>query len=377
MQNNKVLLRYITIIVVSAGALMWLIQAAPKLDDEWKKRFKEHYHIYSLPMPESISFAGETIPLTNDDIIERYDRELLTNIYWQSQTVLFIKRAHKYFPEIEPILKANGIPDDFKYLCLAESGLQPLVVSPAGAASYWQFLDKTAKSFGLVVNEEIDERYHLQKATEAACKYFNQAYRTFGSWSMVAASYNMGIEGLRRQMLAQGETQYDQLYLNQETARYVLRIVAIKQIVSNPEKYGFYVAENHSYKRNPMVKIAVAEQGLDLYAFTKQYGCTYKDLKYYNPWLRKTTLSTRETVYIELPRNKVEKFISNAKDTIMHNALPDDMIEIEHIVKSGETLQSIANLYNVPVAEITSLNQLKQQTLTTGTRLRIRKMKME
>jgi membrane-bound lytic murein transglycosylase D len=377
MHNIKVSFNWMLYLSAFVAVFMLGIFASSKFNDEWNEQIKAHYRIYSAPIPEEIQFAGEKILLNEEDIIERFDRELLTNMYWQSQTLLFIKRANKYFPIIEPILKANNIPDDFKYLCLAESGLQPLVVSPAGAASYWQFLDKTAKNFGLTVNDEVDERYHLQKSTEAACKYFNLAYRTFGSWGLVAASYNMGIEGVRRQLLAQGETNYEYLFLNQETSRYLLRIIAIKQIVSKPQDYGFHVADSHKYKRMPTIVVAVNENGIDLYEFAKNYGCTYKDLKYYNPWLRKSTLNAKEVYYIHLPKRKLETLLPLVSDTIFHNALPDDMLEVIHIINAGETLQSIANLYNVPVDELVKLNNLKSQTLQVGSKIRVRKVKLE
>lgn len=173
--------RLIFILVLAAFTAGIFIRASFTEDDKQQQEFETYYKIYSLSIPDHLSFAGEKVPLTDFDVKERYDKELLTNVYWQSQTLLMIKRAEKYFPLIERILKQNGVPEDFKYIALAESGLQFNVVSPAGAASWWQFIDKTGKVFGLEVNDEVDERYHLEKSTEAACRYFLLAYREFGS----------------------------------------------------------------------------------------------------------------------------------------------------------------------------------------------------
>jgi hypothetical protein len=308
-------------IFVALGFVLMLslfIYAANPFNTEWKKEVKKNYNIYSMPFPEQLDFAGSIIPLQDEELKERYDRELLTNMYWQSQTLLFIKRANKIFPEIAPILKTYDVPDDFKYLSVAESGLQAHAVSSAGAAGYWQFLDKTGKVFGLIINEEVDERYHLQKSTEAACRYFKKAYEIFGDWSLVAASYNMGIEGVKRQLASQQENNYYDLYLNQETSRYLLRIVSIKTILQQPDEYGFHVAENHHYQKQEIVFIKVQQPVKDLYAFAKQYGCTYKELKYLNPWLRKPTLLSPGSWTIELPKRKIAQRMPINSDTIIH-----------------------------------------------------------
>jgi hypothetical protein len=318
MQTKRKAVYFILAGLVLTLSLGIFIYAADTFNTEWNKEVKANYNIYSMPFPEQLEFAGKTIPLQDEELKERYDRELLTNMYWQSQTILFIKRAAKYFPDIAPILKANGIPDDFKYLCVAESGLQAQVVSSAGAAGYWQFLDKTGKVFGLVINEEVDERYHLQKSTEAACRYFRKAYDIFGDWSLVAASYNMGIEGVKKQLTSQQENNYYDLYLNQETSRYLLRILSIKSILLQPDDFGFHIAESHYYQKQQTVFIHVKQPIKDLYVFAKQYGCTYKELKYLNPWLRKTTLLTPGNWTIELPKKKVSQRMPISSDSIMH-----------------------------------------------------------
>jgi hypothetical protein len=222
---------YVINICLLALALGIFIKADVSEDQKAKSGFQSNYQIYSIPTPEFCTFAGQKISLRDPDAQERFDREMLTNVYWQSQTILFIKRANRFFPSIERILRQQGIPLDFKYLAIAESGLQQ-VVSPAGAAGYWQFLDKTGKRYGLEITEEVDERYNIEKSTLAACKYFKEAYAQFGDWALVAASYNMGIEGVKRQVRSQSIKKYEDLYLNTETSRYLFRILSIKEINS-------------------------------------------------------------------------------------------------------------------------------------------------
>ena len=195
------------------------------------------YGVFSFVKPDNLNFAGEDIPLYSSEIWERFDNELLRNVYFQSNTLLYLKKANKFFPIIEPILKKHGIPDDFKYLAVIESGLEN-VVSPSGAAGFWQIMKKTAREYGLEVNDEIDERYNLEKSTIAACNYLNDAYKQFGNWTIAAASYNMGRGGINKRLKEQRVDNYYDLYLNSETARYIFRIIAIKEILQNPKKYG-------------------------------------------------------------------------------------------------------------------------------------------
>ena len=192
--------------------------------------------------PDSVSFAGERVPLEYFDVKEALDRELHVNTYWQSQTIFMIKRANRYFPEIEAILKEEGVPDDFKYMAMAESGLTNSV-SPSNAAGFWQFLKKTSEENGLQVNSEIDERFNIEKSTHAACKFLKNAYAKYGNWTMAAASYNMGKQGLSKQEDFQKEDNYYNLALNEETSRYIFRILAFKLVIKNPELYGFHLTK--------------------------------------------------------------------------------------------------------------------------------------
>lgn len=272
-------------------------------EDYFHQAFQKKYSIFSLPIPDSLEFAGEKVPLDHFDVREALDQELLINTYWQSQTLLFIKRANKYFPEIEKVLKDNGIPDDFKYLVLAESDLKN-AVSPSGAVGIWQLLKGTAKDYGLEVNNEVDERYHFEKSTEAACEYFKDAHDLFGSWTMAAASYNMGRRGLIRQVNRQKENNYYDLLLNSETARYVYRILAIKLILENPNKYGFHVRSEDLYHPVPVYEVKVDTAVTDFADFAKKYNINYKILKYFNPWLRDSFLTNTsgKEYFIKIPK---------------------------------------------------------------------------
>ena len=196
------------------------------------------YQISAIEIPKDLNFAGEAVPQEDPEIMERVDREFLVNTYWQSNALLLMKRANKYFPIIEPILKKNGIPDDFKYLAVAESGLEN-VVSPAGATGFWQIMKGTGREYGLEINDNVDERYHVEKATQVACDYLNKWKDRFGSWTLTAAAYNAGPAGIQKYMGIQQVDDYYDLLLGQETGRYVFRILAIKEIISNRDKYGF------------------------------------------------------------------------------------------------------------------------------------------
>ncbi len=269
---------------------------------DYQKEFNRNYSVYSLSLPDEISFAGEKVPLDHFDVREALDQEILVNTYWQSQTLLFIKRAHKYFPRIEKILVENNIPDDFKYLVLAESNLKN-AVSPSGAVGIWQLLKGTATDHGLEVNNEIDERYHFEKSTVAACEYFNHAHELFGSWTMAAASYNMGRRGLIKQVNRQKQDNYYDLLLNNETGRYVYRILAIKLILENPEKHGFHVREKDFYHSVPTYEVKVDTAVSDFADFAEKFSINYKILKYFNPWLRESYLTnkSKKEYFIKIP----------------------------------------------------------------------------
>ena len=267
-----------------------------------QKQFNEKYNIFAISKPANMNFCGEKVDLKSEDIWERMDKELLKNIYWQSNTMLYLKRANKFFPIIEPILKANNIPDDFKYLAVIESGLED-VISPSGAAGFWQILKSTAKEYGLEVNPAIDERYNLEKSTKVACEYLREAFEKFGSWTMAAASYNKGQNGILRLIEKQGTNNYYNLHLNSETSRYVFRIIAVKEILENPKQYGFIYREKDLYVMPKYKTIEIDATISDLADFATANGTNYKLLKQLNPWLRNTSLpdKSRRKYILKIP----------------------------------------------------------------------------
>ena len=252
--------------------------------------------------PVNVDFAGEKTPLNISDVRERFERELLVNANLDASTLLIIKRANRSFLIIEPILAKNGVPDDFKYLAVIESGLVN-VVSPAGAKGVWQFMPETAKEKGMEISESVDERYHLEKATEAACKYLIDAKAKFGNWTLAAASYNGGMTGVNKQIEIQKVTNYYDLLLNDETSRYVFRILALKEIMKNPAKYGFTFTNQELYENIPTRKLEIDSSITDLASFALAQGINYKILKIHNPWLRDKKLvnSTKKKYIIEIP----------------------------------------------------------------------------
>lgn len=283
-----------------------------KEDLTFTELFQKDYKIYSLNLPKKLTFADEEIPLNLADVKEKLDRELLVNTYWQSNTLLYLKRANKWFPIIEPILKREGIPDDFKYLALIESGLTN-IVSPAGAAGFWQIMKTTGKESGLEINDAVDERYNLEKATLVACNYLNTAKQKFGSWSLAAASYNMGMSGLEKQLEKQQVNNYFDLLLSEETSRYLYRILAAKQILSAPAEFGFNFREKDLYSHIETSVIQVDTTIDNLAVFSKSYGINYKVLKHFNPWLRQNTLPnlSRKVYQIQMPKEEFKTILVN------------------------------------------------------------------
>lgn len=270
--------------------------------------------------PEKLSFAGEDVPLQDFDVRERFDRELMINSFWHSQTMFMLKKTNRFLPRMEAILKKNGVPDDFKYLAMAESGLAN-VVSPAKAEGFWQFLESTGKKYGLEINEEVDERYHLEKATEAAAKFLKESKNTLGNWTLAAAAYNMGCAGVNNSINNQGVKDYYALLLNTETSRYMFRILAIKEIHKNASKYGFALDSTDYYPLIETYTVKVDTAIDNLAKFALDQGVNYKVLKLLNPWLRKPYLKNkaRKTYYIELPKDK--SFINN---TLPAEQLPEE-----------------------------------------------------
>lgn len=260
---------------------------------------EESYKVYALKLPSNLDFSGEAVPLDQPDIRERLDKELLVNTYWQSNMMLLLKRANKYFPTIEPILEEEGVPDDFKYLAVIESALEN-VSSPKGAKGFWQIMSGTAKEYGLEVNLNVDERYHVEKSTHVACAYLKKAKERLGSWTLAAASYNRGMYGTDRLLSKQLSENYYDLLLNSETSRYIFRILAVKEIMSNPRTYGFIFDAEDLYQPIPVRKIGLDTAIGNIAQFAKEQSINYKILKIHNPWLIQNHLNNRSRKYYEI-----------------------------------------------------------------------------
>ena len=260
------------------------------------------YKVHALHVPAQVNFAGELMQLDEDDLMERMDKELLVNTYWQSNTLLMMKRANKFFPQIECILKEEEVPDDFKYLALIESGLENLR-SPDGAKGFWQILRTTGREYGLEVNSNVDERYNIELSTRMACAYLKKAKECLGSWTLAAASYNRGIAGINRILKKQHADNYYDLLLGTETKRYMFRILAVKEIMQAPERYGFFVEDAQLYSPLEYRTVAVDTAITNIARFSKQMGVNYKTMKIYNPWLLQNHLNnkSRKLYHIALP----------------------------------------------------------------------------
>lgn len=243
-------------------------------------------------LPLSMEFAGTTIDLRDEDLRERLDREVLMTAYYQSAWVGAVKRANRYFPEIERILKEEGIPNDFKYLAIIESNLQQ-AISPVGAQGFWQFMPATAKLYDLKMSDEIDERLNIEKSTHAACRYLKDAHNTLGDWVMTTASYNRGVGGVIEDMKWQGTEHYFDTYQNSETGRYVFRLLATKLIYENPEAYGFYPDKMELYEPFRVQKVIVEESIPNLAIWANDQGFNIKILRKLNPWLKTTKLTVK------------------------------------------------------------------------------------
>lgn len=348
-------------------------------DANYEDYFNTSYKVFSIRIPKNLNFAGEKTPIRDFSVREAMERELVINTYWQSQTLLLHKRANRWFPVIEPILKKNGIPEDFKYIPLIESQLTN-VVSPQGATGFWQLVEPTAKQYGLEITEDVDERYNVVKSTEAACKYFKEAYKQFNNWTLVAASYNLGMTGVQSQLNRQKVTSYYDVLLTEETARYIYRLLAMKEIISRPKVYGFILRKKDLYPVIPTKKIVIDSSVRSLADFAITEGINYKYLKLFNPWLRTGSLSNPEKkkYIIEVPKNGNKFYdldgnyygsdIMTAKDSI--NLIVDPHLKadstshknIVHIVKEGETLETIAKLYNTSPEELKVWNNLPEKT---------------
>lgn len=305
-------------ILIVLGCFIFAKIDRKSADQEYRLLFARHYKIFAPEVPVKADFAGEKVPLDLFYVRESLDREILANTFMHSTTIQMFKRAYRWFPVIEPILKKNNIPDDFKFLALAESNFAN-VVSPAGAEGFWQFIKPTGQKYGLEITEEVDERYHVEKATEAACRYFRDAYDKFGNWTLVAASFNRGMDGVEKALDKQNVRNYYDTYLVDETSRYIYRIVAIKQIYTHPGSYGFYLREKDFYPPLKTYTIKIDSSITDLPDFARGLKINYRILREFNPWLRRYSLPNkqRKSYQITLPK---EGFVNY---TNLQRAIPE------------------------------------------------------
>lgn len=367
------------LLAMLAGLVFKVTTSSKYTDDsEYLEQFWKNYQVYAVPFPEDLYFAGEAVPMYDFEVRERVDREVVVNTYFQSASILHFKKAARWFPEIERILKAEGIPDDFKYLAVIESGLAN-AISGQGAVGYWQIMKNTGLELGLQIDEEVDERYDPIKSTYAACKYFKKAYKEFGSWTMVAASYNMGMAGLRRQVGQQGLDDYHGLYLNNETSRYIPRLLAVKLIMENPKKYGFHFRDSHLYKPLKTNTVEVDTAIADLVTFAKKQGITYKHLKVFNPWMRKTYLPAPKAgkrYAIQIPDPSVfderqelkaaYRIVLPEVEAIEKKATEPAYIQVKHVVEKGQTIRDIAKMFEVRVVDLVIWNELESTEVVKG-----------
>ncbi len=260
--------------------------------------------IFIPDLPSKLSFAGEEVPLQYAEVREALEREISVTMYMHSRTMITLRNTTRYFPMIEPILKKYGIPEDFKYLCMAESGLNPNAQSTANACGLWQFISSAAREYGVETGENVDLRYNIEVATEAACKYLKASYAKYGSWTLAAASYNAGVGGVSRRLETQGVASYYDMFLPEETMRYVFRILSFKVLTENPEKYGFHIRKSDYYPTYSNYKtVQVNDASIEWSKFALAQGTNYKVLRILNPWIRSYTYEnkTQKSYTVKIP----------------------------------------------------------------------------
>ena len=288
--------------VAIAGEAFIFATHKDRSEEVHQQAIRADYRVYAPSIPDSLTLCGERVPLNVYYVREGLDRELVSNMYYQSNTLFNIKRAVRYFPTIERILKEERVPEDMKYLCVIESGLQ-CVTSPAGAQGWWQFMKATGQKYGLEVNDDVDMRNHLEQSTRAACHYLKDLRQQFGSWTAAAAAYNCGENGLSRRFTNQKQKSYYDLYLNRETSRYVYRILALKLIMQHPQDYGYYVRRCDAYPEVPTTEVELSGQNVDIVQFALDNGTSYKMLRTLNPWIATDTFKNKagKTYKVQIP----------------------------------------------------------------------------
>lgn len=292
-------------VAIAGEAFIFATHKEKNNDEVLARAIRADYRVYAPPLPDTLYFCGERVPLNLWYVREGLDRELVSNMYYQSSTLFNIKRAPRVFPTIERILKEEGVPQDMKYLCVIESGLQN-VTSPAGAQGYWQFIKSTGQKYGLEITDEVDMRNDLEASTRAACRYLKSLKARFGGWTEAAAAYNCGENGLEKRLANQRQRSYYELLLNKETQRYVYRILALKLIMQHTQDYGYTVRRCDTYPELPYEVITLSGRDVDLVQFAVDNGTTYKMLRTMNPWLVTDKLKNKSgnTYHVHIPTQK-------------------------------------------------------------------------
>lgn len=332
MTQKKYFIQGGLLLILISGISMCAIVDVRNQEKEYRSLFYRHMKVFAPSIPAKASFASEEAPLDTYFVREAFEREILANTFMHSSSLMMFKRANRWFPVIEPILKKNGIPDDFKFLAVAESNLVN-AVSPAGAEGYWQFIKPTGQKYGLEINDKVDERYNMEKATQAACDYFNDSYRDFKNWTMVAASYNRGIEGIKKALDNQNINNYYDLYLNDETSRYIFRIMAIKEVYHHPAQYGFFLREQDFYPQIPARLVTIDSSISSLPAFARALSVNYRILREMNPWIRNYSLpnNSKKSYTFRIPQDGALSYEALMKKVPVRETFFHDTLKINEI----------------------------------------------
>lgn len=318
--------------------------------------------ISSLTVNTSLEFCGEQVPLDEQEVRERFEKEFLLALWDKPQVILWLKRSRRYLPYIEEMLQKNDMPDDLKYVAVAESALRPHASSHKGALGFWQFIQHTGRQYGLVVNSRIDERRNLFASTQAAIRYFQDLHKIFGSWTLAAAAYNMGENGLADEIEEQGAADYYYLYLPLETQRYIFRILSIKLIFADPEKYGFHLSDEDYYPPLEFDRIQLnCRQDAHLRVIAQAAKTHFKVIKDLNPEIRGYSLPRGEHTIL-IPKGASEDF-EVRYHYLLTNQEVNEQNERVYVVHEGDTLSSVAERFDVTLETIIARNRLDPQAL--------------
>jgi soluble lytic murein transglycosylase-like protein len=353
--------------VISIFAIIAVSTITAEAQLGWNQSIGQ-FLINAIRISGPLTFCNEPVPLSNSDVKERLEKELLVSLDNSDDVILWLKRANRYFPHIEKVLKNNSLPNDLKYIVIAESSLKPLATSNKGAVGFWQFIENTGSKYGMKINDDIDERRNFFISTEAAINYLKDLHEMFDSWTLAAAAYNMGEEGIKTEMLMQKVSNYYQLYLNQETQRYVFRILAAKIILSNPEKYGYYLTEEDLYKPLQFDSVEItANQPVPLHIVAQAANTYFKVIKDLNPHIKNYYLAIGK-YNILVPKGSASGFSGRYENLLKQ--WHGEKAKSVYTVKKGENLSSIAKRFNVSVRAIMIWNGISSaKNVSSGDKL--------